>query len=57
MKLINLLSVLTDETIVNVWRDGDLIAEYDGKNAIDKSLNKETIKSVSAGLYKIDIEI
>lgn len=57
MKLINILSVITDETKVDVWQDGELIAEYDGKEAIDKKYNSCPVKSVSAGLFKIDIEI
>ena len=57
MKLVNLLSVITEETKVNVWQDGDLVAEYDGKEAIDKRFNPLPIKSVSAVLFKIDIEI
>lgn len=57
MKIIDLLSVITDETKVQVWEDCELVAEYDGKEAIDESFNKRRIKSVSAGLYKIDVEI
>lgn len=52
-----LLSVLSDETSVNVWQDGNIVAFYDGKNAIDKKFNTKIVKSISAGLFKIDIEI
>lgn len=57
MKLIDLLSVITDETRIEVWEDGELVAEYDGKEAIDKKYNSASVKSVSAGLFKIDVEI
>lgn len=57
MRLINILSVITDETKVCVWQDGEIVAEYDGKEAIDKTFNTKIVKSISAGLFKIDIEI
>lgn len=57
MKLIDLLSVISEYTRVQVWRDNEVVAEYDGKNSIDEKYNDEEVKSVSAGLYKIDIEI
>lgn len=57
MRLINILSVITDETKVCVWQDGEIVAEYDGKEAIDKKFNTKIVKSISAGSFKIDIEI
>lgn len=57
MKVIDILSVITDETKVCLWEDGELVAEYDGKEAIDKKYNGKLVKSISAGLFKIDMEI
>ena len=57
MKLIDLLSVISDGTTVFVWKDYDIVAVYDGRDAIDKKYNNRPVKSVSAGLFKIDIEI
>ena len=57
MRLINILSIITDETKVCVWQDGEIVAEYDGKEAIDKKFNTKIVKSISAGSFKIDIEI
>ena len=57
MRVKELLAVLTDESVVNIWQDGDIVAFYDGKNSIDDEFNDEFIKSVSTGFYKIDIEI
>ena len=57
MKLIDLLSVIADYTTVNLWRDGEVISAYDGKASIDERYNNEQVVAVTAGYYKIDIEI
>ena len=57
MELIDLLSVICEGSRVQVWKEGELIAEYDGKNSIDEELNALPVKSVWAGLYKIVIEV
>lgn len=57
MKVIDILSVITDETKVCLWEDGEEVAEYGGREAIEKTFNSKIVKSVSAGLFKIDIEI
>ena len=57
MELIDLLSVICEGSRVQVWKEGELIAEYDGKNSIDEELNTLPVKSVWAGLYKIVIEV
>ena len=57
MLLINLLSIIPDETPVNVYREGRIIARYDGKESIDDKYNKLIVKSVSAGNFNINIEV
>lgn len=57
MELIDLLSVITDETKACLWEDGEIVAEYDGREAIDNKFNTKIVKGISAGLFKIDIEI
>ena len=58
MKLIDLISVITDNTTVYVWRDGEIISTYDGKDSIDEKYNNEIVLSVYAGNYNIiNIEI
>lgn len=57
MELIDLLSVITDEAKVCLWEDGEIVAEYDGMEAIDNKFNTKIVKGISAGLFKIDIEI
>lgn len=59
MKLIDLLSILTDYTNVKVYEVGSSkeIAKYDGKDAIPTELNKREIHSatVEDGWFKISI--
>lgn len=57
MILIDVLSVLSDETKVCVWQGGEIVSEYNGKEAIDTKYNNKIVKGISAGLFKIDIEI
>lgn len=59
MKLIDLLSVISEGTWVNVWQDGDIIATYDGKDAIDADLNACDVLQVRGGSCgnRIDVYI
>ena len=58
MKLIDLLSVITDNTKVTIWRDNKPVSFYDGKESIDESLNNEIVKVVRYGAYEtINVEI
>lgn len=57
LKVKDLLNVLSEETNVYIWQDDSIIAMYDGKNSIDKELNDSVVYRVSAGYYKIDVEI
>lgn len=56
MTLCDILSIISDNTVVNVWKNGELFV-YDGKNSIPEDLNGETVNSISAGYYLITIEI
>lgn len=58
MKLIDLLSIITDESKVVVEDyDGEIYEIYDGKNSIDPKYNNREIVSVSSGYYQIGIII
>lgn len=56
MKLQDILSIINESSIVNVWKDGEVFT-YDGKNSIPDELNIETVNSISAGYYLITIEL
>lgn len=57
MKISDILPLITDETNVNIWDKGEIIAAYDGKNSIPEYLNTLTIKSITSGYYCIDIDV
>lgn len=59
MKLIDLLSVISDGTRVNIWQDGDIVSFYDGKSAIDTELNECDVLQVRGGscANRIDVYI
>jgi hypothetical protein len=57
MKLIDILSLVTEETTVKVFEDGEEIAEYNGKDAIPADLNGRPVRNVYAGYYFLGIEI
>lgn len=57
MTIQDIISIIDEETTVNVWRDGEIIATYDGKNSIPEELNGETVKSISAGHFTINLDI
>ena len=56
MTILDILTVIDEETAVNVWRDGEIIATYDGRDSIPEELNTAEVKSVSAGHYLLTIE-
>ena len=48
MKLIDLLSITMDYTNVDVCvLNGDVIANYDGKNSIPEELNNVSVNNIS----------
>ena len=59
MKLIDLLSVISEDTYVAVWKDGEVVGTFDGKDSIDTKFNDYEVKSVGGGAFggRIDIEI
>lgn len=57
MKLIDLLSVISDSNYAIIWRDGNVVSTYDGKDSIDERFNDCEVKSVRAFGDRIDIEI
>ena len=57
MKVIDLLSIITGETRVVLFKDGEYCAEYNGKESIPEEYNGFEIKSINSGYYQIDIDI
>ena len=57
MALIDLLSTVDEETNVKVFQDGEIIAEYNGRESIPSDLNGRTIRSVYAGHFFLGVEI
>lgn len=57
MTVIDILSIVSDETNVNVWENGEIIATYDGKDNIPEELNDRVITQISAGIHFINIDI
>lgn len=48
MKLIELLSVCSENTMITVWSNDDrFIAEYDGKDSIDEAYNDCNVLGIS----------
>lgn len=55
MKLIELLSVCREDTVITVWDDTDrFVARYDGKDSIDKKYNNCKVLSIGGGYYGPD---
>lgn len=57
MKVIDILSLITDESEVHVFQDGEEVASYDGKNEIPEKYNGSEVLSISTGYFRINIEI
>ena len=56
MKLKNLLAIITDESNIIIFKDGEE-AEYSGKDSIPAELNNCIVKNIYSGYYFIGIEI
>lgn len=56
MTLSDILSIIDENTTVNVWKDNEVFT-YDGRNNIPEELNTETVSSISAGHFFITIEL
>lgn len=57
MILLDILSIITDETKVVLFEDGEEVAEYNGKNDIPAEYNNRIVKAITGGYYQIDIDI
>ena len=57
MKLIDLLFIISDESNVKIFKGGEEIAEYNGRDSIPNELNDCIVNSVYSGHYFIGIEI
>ena len=47
MTRLDIISIIEDNTLVNVWKDGEIIAIYDGKNSIPNELNDKQVFNIS----------
>lgn len=57
MKVIDIISLVDEETKVDVWENSELIATYDGKNSIPEELNSRLVKGITGGYMAIGIEV
>lgn len=57
MILQDILSIIGENTAVNVWKDGEIIATYNGRDAIPEGLNPEPVQSITAGYFILNIDL
>lgn len=58
MKLINLLSIIDENTEeVRIFKYGNQVAHYDGRDSIPTSLNSAEVERISATFNFLDIVI
>lgn len=57
MLLQDVLSIIGENTAVNVWRNGEIIANYNGRDAIPDELNPEPVQGITAGYFLINIDL
>lgn len=57
MKLIELMEVFDENKNLYVYMEGDLIAQYDGKNSIPEELNNHEIISISTEDNGVSVDI
>ena len=57
MTVQDIISITDESTVVNVWRDGEIIATYDGMDTVPKELREKPVKGISAGNFNIGIDI
>lgn len=57
MKVIDLLSIVSDESTIEIFENNEPICLYDGKNSIPEELNGREVLSISSGRFKINVDI
>lgn len=57
MKLFDFMLLVDDDSTINIWKDGELIAVKSDGNDVREDLKEETVKSISAGSFLISVEI
>lgn len=57
MKVIDLLSVISDTSTIEIFENNEPICLYDGKNSIPEEVNGREVLSVSSGHFKINVDI
>ena len=57
MKLEELLEVINDNAIVEIYKDTELVSVNDGKDSIDEQYNEYIVEDVYASENKVCIEI
>lgn len=56
-KVYELLNLIDENTNVNVIRDDEVIAVYDGRNSIPESLNDEEVIKISTENDSVELYI
>ena len=57
MKLNDLFNILSEHDNIDVYRDGVLVAQYDGKNSIDEIYNNSEVVSWDGSGRNVVVEI
>lgn len=57
MTVKDIISITDENSVINVWQDGELVATADGKDTIPENYQLLPVKGLSAGHYIISIEI
>lgn len=57
MTVRDILEVANENTNINVWRNGEIIATANGKDTIDEKYLDDPVKEIQAGYYLISIDI
>jgi len=57
MKLTDLFNILSEHDNIDVYRDNVLVAQYDGKNAIDEIYNDSEVVSWDGTQRNVVVEI
>ena len=57
MKLTDLFNILSEHDNIDVYRDGVLVAQYDGKNSIDEVYNNCEVVAWDGTQRNVVVEI
>ena len=57
MTVKDIIFIVDENSIINVWQDGEIIATADGKDTIPDECQELTVKSLAAGKYIINLDV